>query len=58
MFNNDFIMIDNQNIIDIKRYNDLFFKIYEYIIIRFDEIKIEFLHENRKILISNFEKLF
>ena len=50
-------MINDQNIIDIKRYNDLFFKIYKYIIVWFDEIKIEFFYKNQKMLISNSEKL-
>ena len=50
-------MIDNQNIINVKRHNDLFLKIYKHIIVRFDEIKIEFFHENRKMLISDFKKL-
>ena len=35
-----------------------FFKIYKHIIIRFDEIKIEFLYVNREMLILNFKKLF
>ena len=36
----------------------IFFEIYKHIIVRFDEIKIEFLYKNRKILILNFKKLF
>ena len=51
-------MIDNQDIIDVKRHNDPFLKIHKHTIIRFDKIKTEFLYENRKMLISNFEKLF
>ena len=50
-------MIDNQDIIDVKRYNDFFFKVHEHIIVRFDEIEIEFLYKDRKMLISDFKKL-
>ena len=50
-------MIDNQNIINIKRYNDFFFMIYKHIIIRFDEIKIEFFYINREMLILDFKRL-
>ena len=58
LFDNDFITINNQDIIDVKRYNNLFFEIYKHIIVRFDEIEIEILYKNRKMLILNFEKLF
>ena len=39
-------MIYNQNIIDVKRYNDFFFEIYKHIIVRFDKVKIEFFYIN------------
>ena len=35
-----------------------FFEVYKHIIVRFDEIKIEFFYINRKMLISDFERLF
>ena len=57
-FNDNFIAIYNQDIIDIKRYNDFFFEIHKHIIVRFDKIKTEFLHINRKMLILNLKKLF
>ena len=36
----------------------IFFKVHKHIIIRFDEIKIEFFYINRKMLISNLKRLF
>ena len=51
-------MIYNQDIIDVKRYNFFFFEIYKHIIVRFDEIEIEFFYINRKMLILNLKRLF
>ena len=41
-------MINNQDIIDVKPHNDLFFGIHKHIIVRFDKIEIEFFHINQK----------
>ena len=35
----------------------IFFEVYKHIIIRFDEIEIEFFYINRKMLISDFKRL-
>ena len=37
LLNSDFTFTRNKNIIYIKNYNNIFFSIYKYIIIRFDK---------------------